>query len=141
MNELTKELVRGLMEVDDTKIVALYGGGFKPPIAGHFNVVKQALKDYPEIDEFKIFVGGKERDGIDQEEALLIWDIYKNYLSNKITIEPSSNPIGSIYSHSKKNLNDEVYWVLGRREGAEDDNKDIELRLQSLKAKPESYPN
>ncbi len=141
MNELTKELVRGLMEVDDTKIVALYGGGFKPPIAGHFNVVKQALKDYPEIDEFKIFVGGKERDGIDQEEALLIWDIYKNYLSNKITIEPSSNPIGSIYSHSKKNLNDEVYWVLGRREGAEDDNKDIELRQQSLKAKPESYPN
>ena len=105
MNELTKELVRGLLEVDDTKIVALYGGGFKPPIAGHFNVVKQALKDYPEIDEFKIFVGGKERDGIDQEEALLIWDIYKNYLSNKITIEPSSNPIGSIYSHSKKNLN------------------------------------
>jgi hypothetical protein len=141
MNELTKELVRGLMEVDDTKIVALYGGGFKPPIAGHFNVVKQALKDYPEIDEFKIFVGGKERDGIDQEEALLIWDIYKNYLSNKITIEPSSNPIGSIYSHSKKNLNNEVYWVLGRREGAEDDNKDIELRQQSLKAKPESYPN
>ena len=141
MNELTKELVRGLMEVDDTNIVALYGGGFKPPIAGHFNVVKQALKDHPEIDEFKIFVGGKERDGIDQEEALLIWDIYKNYLSNKITIEPSSNPIGSIYSHSKKNLNDEVYWVLGRREGAEDDNKDIELRQQSLKAKPESYPN
>ena len=49
MNELTKELVKGLMEVDNTKVVALYGGGFKPPIAGHFNVVKQALEEYPEI--------------------------------------------------------------------------------------------
>ena len=84
MNELTKELVRGLMEVDDTKIVALYGGGFKPPIRGHFNVVKQALAEYPEIDEFRIFVGGLERDGIDQTESLLIWDIYKNYLPHLI---------------------------------------------------------
>ena len=53
MNELTKELVKGLMEVDNTKVVALYGGGFKPPIAGHFHVVKQALEEYPEIDELK----------------------------------------------------------------------------------------
>ena len=142
MNELTKELVKGLMEVDDTKVVALYGGGFKPPIAGHFNVVKQTFKEYPEIDELKIFVGGKERDGIDQEEALLIWDIYKNYLpSGKVTIEPASNPIGSIYSYSKENLNDKVYWILGRREGAEDDNEDIALRQQTLKAKPDTYPN
>ena len=59
MNELTKELVKGLMEVDDTKVVALYGGGFKPPIAGHFDVVKQTFKEYPEIDELKIFVGCK----------------------------------------------------------------------------------
>jgi len=141
MNRLTKELVRGLMEVDDTKVVALYGGGFKPPIAGHFNVVKQILKEYPEIDELKIFVGGKSRDGIDQEEALLIWDIYKNYLPNKITIEPVSAPIKNIYNYSKENPQEKVYWVLGRREGAEDDQKDIEIRQTTLLKNPKTYPN
>ena len=141
MNELTKELVKGLMEVDNTKVVALYGGGFKPPIAGHFNVVKQALEEYPEIDELKIFVGGKERDGIGQEEALLIWDIYKNYLPNKITIEPVSAPIKKIYNYSKDNLQEKVYWILGRREGAGDDQKDIEVRQTTLLKNPDTYPN
>jgi len=141
MNELTKELVRGLMEVDDTKVVALYGGGFKPPIAGHFNVVKQALEEHPEIDELKIFVGAKSRDGIDQEEALLIWDIYKNYLPGKITIEPVSAPIKNIYNYSKENLQEKVYWILGRREGAEDDVKDIEVRQTTLLKNPKTYPN
>jgi hypothetical protein len=141
MNELTKELVKGLMEVDDTKVVALYGGGFKPPIAGHFNVVKQALEEHPEIDELKIFVGAKSRDGIDQEEALLIWDIYKNYLPGKITIEPVSAPIKNIYNYSKENLQEKVYWILGRREGAEDDIKDIEVRQTTLLKNPKTYPN
>ena len=52
MNSLTRSLLEGLEE--DKKIVALYGGGFKPPIGGHFEVVDEALKQYPEIDELII---------------------------------------------------------------------------------------
>ena len=33
------------------KVLAAYGGGFKPPTAGHFLVVKKALEENPEIDE------------------------------------------------------------------------------------------
>ena len=36
VNELIKELI------DDKQVTAVYGGGFKPPIQGHFYVVKKA---------------------------------------------------------------------------------------------------
>ena len=58
------------------RVIAAYGGGFKPPTKGHFEIVKKALDDYPEIDEFIIYVGAKEREGMDQEESTLVWDIY-----------------------------------------------------------------
>ena len=42
--------------------MAVYGGGFKPPTSGHFEVVKQALKENPEIDEMVIInIGGKAK--------------------------------------------------------------------------------
>ena len=36
MNKLTKSLLEGLLPENKNKIVALYGGGFKPPIGGTF---------------------------------------------------------------------------------------------------------
>ena len=140
MNHLTRSLLEGLLE-EDKKIVALYGGGFKPPIGGHFEVVDEALKQYPEIDELIILVGGGERNGISQAEAILIWEIYQDYLPPKVKIQPSKMPIGDIYSFAKNNPQDIVYWIIGRREGADDDNKDIIDRAKALKKNPEKYDN
>ena len=140
MNHLTRSLLEGLLE-EDKKIVALYGGGFKPPIGGHFEVVDEALKQYPEIDELIILVGGGERNGISQAEAILIWEIYQDYLPPKVKIQPSKMPIGDIYSFAKNNPQDIVYWIIGRREGADDDNKDIIDRAKALKNNPEKYDN
>jgi hypothetical protein len=135
MNELTKFLIQELL--DTPKTVAIYGGGFKPPTKGHFTVVEKALSDFPEIDEFKIFVGSGVRDGITQEESIKIWEFYKPYLSNKINIEPSAAPVKSILGYAKDHPDEKVYWVLGTREGNEDDLKDIENRTKSLS----KYPN
>jgi len=140
MNHLTRSLLEGLLE-EDKKIVALYGGGFKPPIGGHFEVVEEALKQYPEIDELIILVGGGERNGISQAEAILIWEIYQDYLPPKVKIQPSKMPIGDIYSFAKNNPQDIIYWIIGRREGADDDNKDIIDRAKALKKNPEKYNN
>ena len=140
MNHLTRSLLEGLLE-EDKKIVALYGGGFKPPIGGHFEVVEEALKQYPEIDELIVLVGGGERNGISQAEAILIWEIYQDYLPPKVKIQPSKMPIGDIYSFAKNNPQDIVYWIIGRREGADDDNKDITDRAKALKKNPEKYDN
>ena len=141
MNKLTKSLLEGLLPENKNKIVALYGGGFKPPIGGHFEVVDEALKQYPEIDELIILVGSGERNGISQSEAILIWDIYKNYLSSKVKIQPSKSPIGDIYRFAKDNPQDIIYWIIGRRDGAEDDNKDIADRAKGLENNPKKYNN
>ena len=120
------------------KVIAAYGGGFKPPTGGHFQIVKNALAEFPEIDEFIIYVGSKERDGIDQSEAILVWEIYQNYLANKVTIKPSQSPIGDILRLAKDNPQDEVYFVIGYRDGRDDDMKDVASRTSNLE---EKYPN
>ena len=98
-----------------SKIIAAYGGGFKPPTAGHFEVVKKTLENNPEIDEFIIYVGSGERDGISQDEAILVWDMFANYLPMKVQILPSTAPIGDIIRLGKNNPEDEVYFVIGGR--------------------------
>ena len=52
MDQLTKFLIKEL--VDGKSVTAIYGGGFKPPTKGHFDLVKTTLKDFPEIDKFII---------------------------------------------------------------------------------------
>ena len=120
------------------KIIAAYGGGFKPPTGGHFEIVKNALNEFPEIDEFIIYVGSKVRDGIDQTESILVWDIYKQYLPNKVKITPAKSPIGDILRLAKDNPQDQIYFVIGYREGRDDDMKDVTSRTSNLEKK---YPN
>ena len=121
-----------------SKVIAAYGGGFKPPTKGHLEVVKSALAAHPEIDEFIIYVGGKERDGIGQTESLLIWDIFKKYLPMKVKIEPSKLPIGDIIRLGKNNPEDKVLFVIGGREGRQDDLDDIANRTKNIE---QTYPN
>ena len=121
-----------------SKVIAAYGGGFKPPTKGHLEVVKRALAAHPEIDEFIIYVGGKERDGIGQTESLLIWDIFKKYLPMKVKIEPSKLPIGDIIRLGKNNPEDKVLFVIGGREGRQDDLDDIANRTKNIE---QTYPN
>jgi len=138
---LVKELIKDLLpEQKYKKTVAVYGGGFKPPTKGHFEVVKQAIKENPDIDEFIINIGGKERDGVTPEEAIQIWDIYKQYLpvSANINIQYSNTPpIKATYDYAKNHPDEEVLFILGAREGNDDDFKDISSRTKSL----DKYPN
>ena len=60
---LVEEITRHLLPEEKRKTVAVYAGGFKPPTAGHFEVVETALEKNSNIDEFIIIIGGKERDG------------------------------------------------------------------------------
>jgi hypothetical protein len=136
MNQLTKFLVNEL--VDGKSVTAIYGGGFKPPTKGHFDLVKTALKDFKDIDKFIIYVGSGVRDGIEQEQSLQIWDIYKELLPSKVQIEPSSTPIGDILRYAKNHPDEKVYFVIGYREGREDDLEDIKNRTKGVE---EKYPN
>jgi cytidyltransferase-like protein len=139
MNDLVKALVEGIIneeEFSDKKIIGMFGGGFKPPTAGHLEVVKRALQENPEMDALIVLVGSGTRNSISQEESLAIWDIYKKSLPSKVQIMASPKnkpPIGAIYSYAKKNPNKEIYWFIGAREGNEEDFQDIEKRTRSLR--------
>ena len=136
---LVNELIKGLLPEEEKKqTTAIYAGGFKPPTSGHFEVVKQALEKNPEIDEFIILIGNKERNSITQDESLLIWEIYNNYLPFKVKIQPTSvPPIKAVYNFAKDHPTREVLWVIGAREGNEEDFKDITSRTKSIS----KYPN
>ena len=132
------KLVKEIVEEVKGKTVAVYGGGFKPPTSGHFEVVKEALRQNPSIDEFIIYVGAKERDGITQSQSTLIWEIYKRNLPMKVTIEPTSKaPIRAIYDYAKEHPQEEVLWVIGARQDNEEDFIDISSRTKAIS----KYPN
>ena len=137
MNNLVKEITKGLLE-EEKRTVAVYGGGFKPPTAGHFEVVKTALEKNPNIDKFIILIGGKKRDGVTPEESIIIWDIYKQYLPINVEVKLSPKPpIQAVYNYAKEHPNEDVIFVIGAREGNEDDFKDISNRTTSV----DKYPN
>jgi hypothetical protein len=138
MNNLVKLLIKDLLNDEDKpkSVVALFGGGFKPPTVGHFEVVRKALSQFPEINRFVIFVGGGVRDGITQKESLNIWDIYKKHLPKNIEIKTLSS-LKDIPKYAENNPNETFYWILGSRQNNEKDVKDFELRKNILKT---SYP-
>jgi hypothetical protein len=138
MSLLVQEMIKDLLPEGNKKTTAVYGGGFKPPTAGHFEVVTTALKKNPNIDEFIILIGGKERDGITQSDSLLIWEIYKQYLPiNVNVITDSKPPIQGVYNYAKEHPNEDVIFVIGAREGNEEDFSDITNRTKSVN----NYPN
>ena len=137
MIKLVKEITKGLLE-QEKKTIAVYGGGFKPPTKGHFEVVKQSLDENPEIDEYIIYVGKKDREGVTQEDSMKIWGIYRNYLPSKVKIrEATKPPIQEIYNIAKNNPEDEILWIIGAREENEADFADIASRTKSIT----KYPN
>ena len=137
MNQLVKEITKGLLE-QEKRTIGVYGGGFKPPTKGHFEVVKLALEENPEVNELIIYVGKGVRNGITQEDSVKVWDIYKRYLPFKVNVQASTKPpIQAIYNIAKDNPTDEILWVIGAREGNEDDFTDIATRTKSMS----KYPN
>jgi nicotinic acid mononucleotide adenylyltransferase len=122
----------------DNNIIGLVGGGFKPPTLGHLNMVLKAINDNPNISEIIIFVGGKQRDTISQEDSINIWDIYKDLIPVKSQIISTVSPIKAIWDYVKENPTQNILFILGQRGQSDEDLKDAEKRTKGLK---EKYPN
>ncbi len=56
----------------------------------------------------------------------------------KVKIEPAKSPIGDIVRLGKNNPEDEVYFIIGGREGRDDDLEDIKSRTKNIES---TYPN
>jgi len=140
MNQLVQNIIKPFLpeEQKPGETIAVYGGSYKPPTLGHFEVVNKALKEYPEITRFIVYVGAGIRDGITQEESVKIWEIYKRYLPLEIKAVP--NPITAIYDFAKTHPNDSILWVLGSRPGNEADFDDFKKRTKAAETRPNLVP-
>ena len=94
-------------------IIVLYPGGFKPPHAGHFEMMKRYSED-PEVGKVIVLLGKKQRtskDGtifVDKEKTIhIISEFYKQYLSEKVVIEDApageENPMRAAYKWVEEN--------------------------------------
>jgi nicotinic acid mononucleotide adenylyltransferase len=123
MNGLSEFLVEGILNEVTEKVVALFGGGFKPPTKGHLEVVNQGLQQSPEVTEVKILVGGGERDGFTQRQAVKIWNLYNDigFISKPATVIPVSSPFKYYKEYLQNNPEDKVYVFIGSRPGDDKD--------------------
>ena len=127
MNGLSEFLVESILNEATEKVVALFGGGFKPPTKGHLEVVNQGLQQNPEITEIKILVGSGERDGFTQNQAVRIWNLYNDvgFISKPATIIPVTSPFKYYKEYLQDNPDDKVYVFIGSRPGEEKDQFDV----------------
>ncbi len=140
-------------------MIALYPGAFKPPHRGHFNVVKSLLdgsyngsiynkdnykekgadlvsgklNEKPDINKVIVFVGAGERNGIDKDEALSIWNIYAKYLGNVEILDGGSNPMFAAKDYAQADAETKFVAVTGIR--SEEDFVDLR-RVTTFKNAP-----
>ena len=140
-------------------MIALYPGAFKPPHRGHFNVVKSLLdgsyigsiydkdnykekgtdlvsgksNEKPDVNKVIVFVGAGERNGIDKDEALSIWNIYAKYLGNVEILDGGSNPMFAAKDYAQADPETKFVAVTGIR--SEEDFVDLR-RVTTFKNAP-----
>ena len=135
MSELSESLIQKILEESKDKVVALFGGGFKPPTKGHLEVVNQGIKTNPEVSEVKILVGGGTRNGFTQSQSVKIWNFYNDigFINKPATIIPVSSPFTYYKEYLKDNPDDKVFVFIGSRPDDEKDQMDVKQRSEFVK--------
>jgi len=118
--------------MENSETLTLFGGAFKPPTRGHFNIVKWALTNNPDTKEVRVYVGSGERDGVTQNQSIFIWNIYKKYLDPKVKIIAIQAPIREIHKIARENPNQKINMVIGYRLDNEKDLMDVGKRTKNL---------
>jgi hypothetical protein len=99
MNGLSKYLVESILKEEETGIIVLLPGGFKPPHGGHIDLAKKYAA-LPNVSEVRILIGPKERDGITAEVAKQIWNTLIAGTPNiKVYEDREPNPMRAAYKY------------------------------------------
>ena len=110
---LGQYLAHQLLEADQ-KTVAIFPGAFKPPHKGHLEVAKMLLKD---ADELIILISPNLRDGIDADESVAVWELYKTLLDGPAEIRVAAeSPIKETYDIVKNNPDTNFIVAFGKGE-------------------------
>ena len=99
-----QQVVQELLE-QSTPIVALYPGKFKPPHAGHFDVVNKASKI---ADEVIVIMSKVPKDEFTAEDSMKIWSLYEDLLPSNVEIRIAikGSPITDVFDIVKDKSRD-----------------------------------
>ena len=78
------------------KSTALYPGGYKPPHIGHYKAAKIASQT---ADIVIVFVGISPRDGITQDMAVDLWELYTAKDDNIEIHKSKGSPVTDVYDY------------------------------------------
>ena len=136
--DISKYIIEGLLGEDAKEKVAIYGGSFRPPTKSDYQLLEKAIEEDPSIDKFLIYVGDAESEGLDQSDAIKIWEMYKKHLPRQLFVFPADpSPVQAVYEYSDNNPHKDIVWLFGVREGNSEDFKDVADRTKSVA----DYPN
>ena len=93
---------------------ALFPGSYKPPHIGHYLAAKIASQT---ADKVIVFVGSATRDGITQDMAVDLWELY-TAKDDKIEIRVSKgSPVTDVYDFIKFEAEDDdtIYFIKGKK--------------------------
>lgn len=127
------------------KKIGLLPGKFKPPHAGHFGIVNEAINDM-DLDEVLIIISKREHEGIVAAKAKQVWDIFLN--SEKadpevkakvkaIVADESPSPVGYVYDYIDKTVepNVNIALLLGDKDIADGRYAGLNAQRDSVRGK------
>lgn len=129
LENVGQQIVTQLLE-QSTPIVALYPGKFKPPHAGHFNVVAKAAEI---ADKVIVIMSNVPKDEFTPEDSMKVWRLYKDILpdNTQIVISGKSSPVSEVFDIIKdKSIDFLVLYGKGE-----------ESRYNAIKRDREKYSN
>jgi len=124
-----EEIVSQLLE-ESTPIIALYPGKFKPPHAGHFNVVAKAAEI---ADKVIVIMSQGSVDEFTAEDSMKVWRLYEDLLPNnvQVIISGKASPISEVFDIIKDKSTDFIV-LYGKGE---------ESRYKAIENDPNTYSN
>jgi len=111
------------------KKIGLLPGKFKPPHAGHYGIVNEAINDL-DLDEVLIIISRREHEGIVAAKAKQVWDIFLNSekadpevraKARAIVADENPSPVGYVYDYVDKTAepNINIALLLGDKDIAD----------------------
>ena len=84
--------------------VVMIPGGFKPPTAGHYNMINQYAQ-HPSVKEVIVIQGPKDRDGVTNTESKAIFELYGGFPNNvkfMVSRSEEKTPLATAYELMKE---------------------------------------
>lgn len=80
------------------KVTVLLPGGFKPPHVGHLGLANK-FASRPNVGKVIVMVGPTERDGINRQQSLAIWNLLSNNPKIEIVAVQDDNPMNAAFGY------------------------------------------